>query len=232
MKICLKHESQPADKDRIVTFDTETFIRDIAKHEMEVIRDDGVDRHLRFKRPGTMSMHFDILTWPGYLCYTGDMGSFLFRRTHDMLEFFRPGPNDKPYRIDFRYWAEKVEAADKGDGLSNFSVEKFKAEVKDYFDQATDDADEWTEERKAALWKEIESDVLGRVDYDGDGVAWVALREFEFDGFQFTDWERDCKEYSHRFLWCCHALEWAVNTYDEFHAEASREKEVSTAPRG
>lgn len=73
-----------------MALDIETFTRDIAKHEIEVIRDDGVDRHLRFRRPGTMSMHFDILTWPGYLCYTGDMGSYVFRRTEDMLEFFRP----------------------------------------------------------------------------------------------------------------------------------------------
>lgn len=125
---------------------TDQFTRDIAKHEMLAMRDDGVNRHLRFKRPGTMFMHFDILTWPGYLCYMGDMGTFVFRRTTDMLEFFRAGKNDKPYRIDFRYWAEKVEAADKGDGLEAFSAEKFKAEVRDYFEQATADANDWTAE--------------------------------------------------------------------------------------
>lgn len=171
-------------------------------------------------------MHFDVLTWPGYLCYTGDMGTYVFQRTRDMLEFFRAGQNDKPYRIDFRYWAEKVEAADKVDGLSSFSANKFKEEVKDYFEQATSDDDEWPEARKAALWAEIECDVLGRVEDDGPGVAWVALQEFSHDGFEFQDWERDCKEYSNRFLWCCHALEWAVRTYDEFHAEQLREQRL------
>lgn len=198
---------------------TDQFIRDIATHEMQVMRDDGVSRHLRFKRPSTMCMHFDILTWPGYLCYTGDMGTFVFRRVTDMLEFFRAGKNDKPYRIDFRYWAEKVEAADKGDGLEAFSAEKFKAEVRDYFEQATDDTDAWTDERKAALWEEIESDVLWPVADDGESVAWAALRDFNHDDFRFDDWERSCKEYSHRFLWCCHALEWAVRTYDAAKAE-------------
>lgn len=47
-----------------MTFASEFFDRDIAQHQMEVIRDDGVNRHLRFKRPGTMCMHFDLLTWP------------------------------------------------------------------------------------------------------------------------------------------------------------------------
>ena len=134
--------------------------------------------------------------------------------------FFCAGKGDSPYKIDFRYWAEKVEAADKGDGLEAFSAYKFKAEVRDYFEQATDDTDEWPDARKAALWAEIESDVIDRVEVDGDGVAWAALRDFKHDGFEFTDWERSCKEYSHRFLWCCHALEWAVRTYDAAKVEA------------
>lgn len=199
---------------------TTQFLSDVEDHEMKVFRDDGVNRHLRFKRPDTMCMHFDILTWPGYLCYTGDMGTYVFRRTTDMLEFFRAGQNDQPYRIDFRYWAEKVEAADKCDGLEEFSLEKFKAEVHDYFEQATKDQEEWTSERKAALWAEIQSDVIGRVEDDGEGLAWVALRDFSHDGFEFRDWERSCKVYSHRFLWCCHALEWAVRTYDTSKAQA------------
>lgn len=200
------------------------FSRDIDRHQMQVIRDEGVNRHLRFKRPGTMCMHFDILTWPGYLCYTGDMGSYLFRRLDDMFEFFRGGSGSKPYRIDLRYWAEKLEAADKSDGISAFSADSFKAEVRDYFEQATDDDDDWPAQRKAALWDEIESQVLGR-DWEGSAdLAFQRLHDFEHDGFRFTDWDRECKEYSHRFRWCCHALVWAIATYD-----ASRHVELCGA---
>ena len=49
---------------------------------------------------------------------------------------------------------------------------------------------------------------------DSEHHAWVALWEFKHDGFRFNDWERDCKVWAHRFLWCCHALEWAIDTYD------------------
>ena len=28
---------------------------------------------------------FDIVTWPGYLCYSGDMGCFVFTRLPDMF---------------------------------------------------------------------------------------------------------------------------------------------------
>lgn len=188
------------------------FLKEIDNHVMEVVWDDGVNRHIRFRRPGTMCLHFDLITWPGYLCYTGDMGTYVFRRLLDMFQFFRCDLTDKPYRIDLRYWAEKVEAQDKGDGISAFSIDAFKAAVKDYFEQATSDEYDWPAKKKAELWTEIENDVL---DVDDEHSAWENLRCFEHKGFEFDDWENQCKEYSHRFLWCCHALEWAITTYDK-----------------
>lgn len=56
------------------------FPSDIATHRMTVIKDDGVYRHLRFRRPDTNCYSFDILTWPGYLAYVGDMGDYVFQR--------------------------------------------------------------------------------------------------------------------------------------------------------
>ena len=201
----------------------EQFERDVAKHVMEVIRDDGVHRHIRFRRPGTMCMHFDLLTWPGYLCYTGDMGTYVFRRLTDMFEFFRRSDDDRRYRIDLRYWAEKVEAADGCDGVERFSADRFRADVKDYFECHTDDAEVWPAQRKADLWAEIESDVLSEMDDIGEHGAWSALFHFSHDGFLFQDWERQCREYTHRFQWCCHALAWAINVYD--HARVADELE-------
>lgn len=194
-----------------MTFASDFFDRDIATHEMQVIRDDGVNRHLRFARPGTMCMHFDLLTWPGYLCYTGDMGTYVFRRLHDMFQFFRRGENRGQYRIDLRYWAEKLEASDRGAGVREWTPEKFRSEVRDFFEQHADE--EWPAERRAALWQEIDEQVCAAAG-DSEHHAWVALWEFEHDGFLFNDWERDCKVWSHSFLWCCHALEWAIDRYD------------------
>lgn len=187
------------------------FIRDIAQHELQVIRDDGVNRHLRFQRPGTMCMHFDLLTWPGYLCYTGDMGTFVFRRLHDMFEFFRSDKSETQYRIDLRYWAEKIEASDRCDGVREWTKEKFLSEVRDYFGQHVDD--EWPDERKAALWVEIDEQVCAAA-HNSEHHAWVALWEFDEDGFCFRDWERSCTVWTYRFLWCCHALRWAIAAYD------------------
>lgn len=202
-----------------MTFASEHFEGDIAKHEMQVIRDDGVNRHIRFKRPGTMAMHFDVLTWPGYLCYTGDMGTYVFSRLLDMFEFFRRRESSEPYRMDVRYWAEKLEAEDCADGSRRWSEKQFEKEVRAYFERATCDEDEWPQARKDALWAEIDEQVCTEAS-QGEAYAWAALSKFDHEGFRFDDWERDCKVWTHRFLWCCHALEWAIGTYDSAKSAA------------
>lgn len=197
---------------------TDQFNAEISRHTMQVIRDDGVHRHIRFQRPGTMCMHFDLITWPGYLCYTGDMGTFVFSRLTDMFEFFR---HDKP---NLPYWAEKLQATDRSDGFDEFSADRFRSEVlrwiEEYFnggDDADADADE-----KSELLAAVDDEVFGALEYRGEHAAFGALCDFEHNGFRFTDWESQCREYSHRFKWCCHALVWSIKAYD-------RAKEPETA---
>jgi hypothetical protein len=87
----------------------ERFKRDTEHHEMTVLHDDGLYRHLRFSRPDRSGYWFSLTTWPQKLTVNGDVGTYVFSRTEDMLEFFRGstcsgGPN-------FGYWDEKVVAS-------------------------------------------------------------------------------------------------------------------------
>lgn len=198
----------------------ERFLRDVRDHVMEVVRDDGVSRHVRFKVPGTYCMHFDLITWPGYLCYTGDMGSYVFRRLEDMFEFFRTDRthgslrDGKTLAINPGYWGEKLEAVDRHDGFKAFSLDAFKTRVQE---RLAEFSESLSEEDKAALLEEVEEQVLG-VDDEHEAIA--AIRGFEtgrrvfnalFDDF----WECSCMEYSYRFIWCCYALAWGIQKYDE-----------------
>jgi hypothetical protein len=207
-----------------VTPNLDSFKRDIATHQMLVIRDDGLHRHLRFKRPNTMCMHFDIITWPGHLCYTGDMGTFVFQRLEDMLEFFRQ-TTDRPYRIDFRYWAEKVQAADKGAGLTEFSPEKFEHAVKtDALRWIRDNAHRTSREERRDLWEAITDEVLHADDDSGGYRKQVAAHDFshrlnQHTSFHFQDfWDHNVQQYTYGFIWCCFALAWAIAIYDARHA--------------
>lgn len=185
----------------------EMFLRDVEKHELQVVHDDGVHRHLHFAQPGTGVMHFDIITYPGHLVYSGDMGCFVFSRLRDMLEFFRerPGKDDRLY-INLSYWAEKLQATDRPDGHCKFDPETFERRVKGWLDD-NDASDE--------LREAVDDEVLS-VAHDGETRARDALYSFEYDGKEpFADsWEWDFDEYTFRFIWCCYALAWAVRKYD------------------
>lgn len=176
----------------------ERFPKDIAHHQLRVIRADGVNRHLRFQEPGTYCMGFDILTWPGHLCFTGDMGTFVFSRVEDMFTFFRGD------RINPSYWSEKVLAADLHDGVDEFSPAMFRQAVM----QRLDDAEASPEVRGAVV-----DEVLSAM-HDGEHAALSAVFHFERDGFRFEDWEARCRDYTYRFIWCCHALVWSIAQFD------------------
>jgi len=228
------------------TLTPEKFLKEVDSHQMEVIRDDDVYRHVRFKRPDTICMHFDLITWPGYLCYTGDMGTYVFTRLRDMFEFFRRSHKHEMFRIDLRYWAEKVEAGDRCDGVKKFSFAKFQAEIRQWVDRREEDSRPDEEDGEdvarhaaafAELRREVEDEVLGCDDnevraYDAAyefqhrGEAWQAYFG-EKASFEFSDfWEVDVQEWTHRFVWCCFALAWGIKQYDDAKSVSERDPRV------
>jgi len=204
------------------------FLQDVREHVMSVVRDDGVHRHVRFKKLGTYCMHFDLITWPGYLCYTGDMGTYVFRRLEDMFQFFRADREHRHLRdgqtlaINKSYWAEKVEAADRCDGIKKFSEERFTREVVEYLVRwIRENAYQTTKEERRELWGAVMDEVIGA---DGDSGGYrkqAAAHDFNHrvnervGDFYFRDfWEHTVDDYTHRFVWCCYALAWGIAKYD------------------
>lgn len=211
----------------------EQFLRDVAEHAMTVIRDDGVSRHIRFSKPGTGCMHFDLITWPGILCYTGDMGTYVFQRTTDMFEFFR---HDRAYNqsrgrklsINLGYWTGKLIAIDgsrHGGKVKEFDDEKFKRVINEYRVDWMRDAKErgtLDKDGRRELWEAVEDEVIG-VLVDGGDRAQYAAYDFNHTapsdaqrrGWQFDDlFEHDFTEYTHSIIWCCYALAWGIEKYD------------------
>jgi hypothetical protein len=227
----------------------EQFLRDVGEHVLTVLRDDGVDRHLRFRKPGTGCYGFDLLTWPGHLLITGDCGSFLFLRLHDMFQFFRTDREPKDdLHLNPQYWSEKLIATDcngrRGGAATKFSKEKFEANIKRWFDDSFEeeiksdaslDEGDWdyeedaeqrakhVAERKArrdAIWEEIVSDVLHHSDNEHQAAQ--AAYDFEHDGFNFQDfYEVDNSDYTFHFIWCAYAIAWGIKRYDEARGSAA-----------
>ena len=179
------------------------YVRDA---EMTVLHDDGLYRHIQFGGRGAVGW-FELVTWPGKLSITGDIGGWVFARTDDMFGFFA-GPDGQ---INPGYWAEKIVA---GGPTNVFSADLFASKVVDYFWSRR----EQYEGEAADLFREIRLDVL---DYDEDETAArTGLETFRYTpengqrDFIFRDsWEWDFTDWSIHYLRACHAIVWGINRY-------------------
>lgn len=194
------------------------FQRDTANHTMEVKLDNGLYRHLTFTNNGSSCYRFDLITWPGYLCISGDMGCNVFSRVADMFEFFRSSGRIKP-----SYWQEKIED-DGRDEVLEFNPDLFRqrilqdvAEVTEGMSQA--DAEE--------LKTDVEFEILDAVD-DGEQAAWAAVCSWNDDRLDLTDfgeYARSFREFTVHYIWRCHAIVWGIQQYDQYktNQQAARE---------
>lgn len=214
-----------------IACDEARFLKDVSRHEMQVIRDDGVQRHLRFKREGTMCYHFDLITWGGHLCYTGDMGTYVFTRVHDMFDFFRmkdhdwnKNKNPNGLSINPGYWSEKIIATDKNGGHEEWDEEEFVRRVNDVRVGWMRDAKERgiDKDERRELWEDVEDNVLSEPSSEQLCVA--SIYEYRHcigkDVFEFIDFfDGSMSRYTFHFMWCCYALAWGITKYDQSKME-------------
>jgi len=204
------------------------FLEDVKNHQMIIIRNDGLNRHIRFKRPDTICYYFDLITWKGHLCITGDCGTYVFTRIEDMFAFFRTDKYEKIYPdkklfINPDYWSGKLVAVDKVDGYKKFSPDIFEDRIKEYFN-------EWefnNDDQKKEVWEEIENNVLCYCE-DSEYTAYNAAINYKSDyGHEFSDfWEVDCGEWTFRFLWNCYAIVWGISVFDKLQDKNKAEKPI------
>ena len=201
----------------------ERFFKDTESHSMKVIRDDGVHRHLSFSDNGSCFYKFDLITWPGSLCITGDCGTYVFSRLEDMFNFFRMKKNDFNYsekrklNINTGYWGEKLQAIDVNGGYMEFSEDTFKNvlinDVNEYWEFDS-------EEEKAEVLEQLEDEVFSRMEGD-ESHDYRLADDFKSDkGHQFIDlWDHSFKEYTFRYTWCLYAIVHGISVYDQSKLE-------------
>lgn len=197
------------------------FAKDIANHQITILRDDGVYRHILCKEKGTSAYHFNIITWPGYLAITGDMGANLFCRLDDMFEFFR-SERDHGY-INPGYWAEKLQCDGERAGVEEFNADKFKRVINEYRTRWMRDMKKNgdSEQQRRDLWEAVDDRVLCHLD-DGQNRAGIAAYEFSYScpysrgqHYQFDDlFEHNFTRYTFHYIWRCRAIVWAIEQYD------------------
>jgi hypothetical protein len=204
----------------------ERFERDTAQHELTIIRDDGLYRHLRFQRPDSVFYWYDLVTWPGRLVIGGDAGDWMFTRSRDMFEFFEASGG----RINPDYWAEKL-VAPRSAGARVYSHEAFRARVLDW---ALDFCADWGGGEgiyPSLLVGALEREVIHDwTHHEQEARERLELLDHEL-GYVET-WEWDLRTYDWSFLWCCWAIVRGIARYRAAKSNATPDRCSRTAPHG
>lgn len=196
----------------------ESFLKNVASHELTVNLDSGVYRDITIQRPGCSEMHYNITTRPGHLMFTGDMGDFIFQRTNDMFGFFRP---QSGHYINPGYWKEKVEAG----VVSEFDLDTANSSVQGYLTNFLEDLDlsdpEDREKSKKAL--EAVNDFISGTQGSGEFDFWNEINSWDADeagGLDLVDFfEAPTTKSTFHYIWCCYAIVHAIKLYDEYKAQ-------------
>lgn len=206
------------------------FARDTAQHQMTVLHEEGLYRHLRFSiRPSGYSEYwFDLITTPGQLVFSGDGESYVFRRLTDMFEFFRSGIyRDGSLHINPGYWSEKL-TSDR-DSVKDYQEDLF---VKLVWEQAEHLIEgEYVKPDQVDRFRQaIKDDIVEGGLYATADEGYRTVNEFEFyndpskeldyrhePDVRFEDaweWFNATKDFDWWFLWACHAIVAGIARYD------------------
>jgi hypothetical protein len=192
------------------------FARETSAHEMTVLFDVGLYRHLRFAAPDGSGYRFDLHTSPNRLMFVGEVGTYVFSvfPTEDMFQLLRESSiGGQP---NFGYWREKLKAWNEP--AIQFSTELFDEHVAKELAQAEEHFPGVTE-----AWREHTEGVLCEYSTDSEDAAREAMAAFEYlpsdqvgMAWRFLapytrEWKLD--DFDWRYLWVCHAALWGANRY-------------------
>jgi hypothetical protein len=168
------------------------FARETRGHEMTVLLDQGLYRHLVFRDPSYGFYWFELITTPNQLVFSGDGNSYVFRRTADMFKFFRSGIwRDGSHHINPGYWSEKLTSG--REAATSYSEKLFEEEVATTLAAVEDDypgiATAWAEHVESEFNCEYEEEARRALSEFRFGEAYLAkCREctWEFEGESYT----------------------------------------------
>lgn len=194
------------------------FMRDTAHHNVIIEHDEGVYRHLIFKAPGTNSYRFDIITWPGYLTVTGDMGTWTFAREWDMVTHFFPIGTAEG--INPGYWSEKVEAGTHGGREAicyQFNEKGFAIALNEYLNNWRSNLDEDDDADDIEKALSVRDSLLGE-GFNNSDAAMYALYNADWpDSIETYELAESINysltTYNFHFLWICYAIIWGIERY-------------------
>ena len=184
------------------------FARDTAGHQMTVLHEDGLYRHLRFEGSTPSSRYpFELITWPYNLVVkAGWTFHFDIDTTPDMFVLFRK--TALTGHINPGYWSEKVRAG--RDEIEGFDPDIFEQQVKQHVVEAIRNGD-----APRGIGAEVTRDIFEWGDISHEAGARKELEDFSYEGWSFGEtWEWNFCDYTPGFLHCCYAIRRGIDLWD------------------
>lgn len=199
------------------------FEKDIADHELEVIVDSGVNRILEFRnKNGSSNQFFIVMQARGRICFTGDMGEYVFtNHNEDMLAWFHGN-------MSLSYIAEKCRTG----GTRKFDEDSAKESIKmmvddfcrdyiyDYAESSCDDENDDNFEAALASWQQdLYDEAIDELDFENESTLNQTAYDLSIrvnDNISFgidTSEGIGCMEYTGHFKWCVAAMNKVAELY-------------------
>lgn len=201
----------------------EIFEKDTADHELKIIVDSGVNRILEFRnKNGSSNQFFNVMQVKNRICFTGDMGEFVFtNHNDDMLAWFHDNTS-------LTYIAEKCRTG----GTRKFDEDSAKESIKmmvddfcndnlyDYDESGCDDGDDDNFEVALARWQQdLYDEVIDELDFESDEAFHRSAYDLSVRVNDSIKFEIDvcdgigCMEYTGHFKWCVAAMNKVAELY-------------------
>lgn len=198
-----------------------SFEKDIANHELEIIVDSGVNRILEFRnKNGSSNQFFIVMQARGRICFTGDMGEFVFtNHNDDMLAWFHGN-------MSLSYIDEKCRTGGTKKYCEDTAANSLKSLVREYcYDHISDyvDSDEdhdIDEETTVDDWSnELYEEVASEIDFENEWTLHQTASDVSIDIKNRLHFDIDTSEgissesYTTRFKWCVAAMNKVAELY-------------------
>lgn len=193
--------------------------KDTADHELEIIVDSGVNRILEFRnKNGSSNQFFIVMQARGRICFTGDMGEFVFTNHNaDMLAWFHGN-------MSLSYIAEKCRTGGTRKFDEDSAKESIKMRVDDFcrdyiYDYSESGCDDNFEVALASWQQSLYDEVVDDLDFENEEAFYrsaynLSIRiddsmKFEIDACDGIG----CMEYTGNFKWCVAAMNKVAELY-------------------
>lgn len=181
------------------------IVHDLKDHVVTQQLNQGPFRHFLCKKPGDSNCYFEVTTIPGRLFISGDMGTCVWERSLDMLEWARGASYD--------YAATKVS--------QEINIKEFSSDAAhEWISQTWTDGDIDTQTKDKLL------KALTRLD--NENVFYDTLIKSDCE----THTDGACEIFTYHYLWQFEAIQWLLRKLDagDFQCETQSSKQLTAAP--